>query len=192
MSQPQRAKTQITWLKRNGVLSQGQIPCRQGCPKKKPPPMPILSRLWATARFGRNWADLRVRRFFFLGLGYRLTARNLLAVKLYEIDVLKVKRWETTIAGHIADDAANEGEHHPRAFDQKEGMQLIFGDAFNLKNPDIFHFQQEQRIFGALIFGIDRQLEDHLILIVARTFLGIHIYANLNVRLDFAAAAALR
>ena len=103
--------------------------------------MPNLSKRWAATHFGKNWADLRVRTVFLFGFRRGLTARDFLAIELHEINVFKIERRKAPIAGDVVHDAANEREHHPRAFDQKEGVKLILGDTFHLENADILHFQ---------------------------------------------------
>src|SRR6056297_2119754 len=68
-----------------------------------------------------------------------LSARDLVAVKLDEVDVFKVERREATVACDITDDTTDERKDHAWAFDQKEWVQLLIWHPFNVENTDILH-----------------------------------------------------
>jgi len=81
-----------------------------------------------------------------------LTARDLVAIQRNKVDVFEVQRREATVAGHIADNAAQEREDHARAFNQQKRVHLVFGHVFNVEDTDIVDFQQEQRRVAAFGF----------------------------------------
>ena len=88
----------------------------------------------------------------------------------------------------VRDDAADEREQHPRAFDQQERMQLIIRHALDQKNSAIFQLHQEQRVVIGLVLGRHLELGNHVIGIGNRPLARVQRHAHLDVGLHLGAA----
>ena len=123
--------------------------------------------------------------------GICLTPGDFVAIELHEVDVLEVERRESTVAGDIADDAADERKDHARAFDQQEGVQLILWHALDVEHAHVIHLHNEKRILGPLVARGDGQFDRGFELVLGAAFLGVEIDGDLHIGLHLAARAAL-
>ena len=138
--------------------------------------------------YGSGCKRLGVRCFCLLCAG---ATGQFSAIKLKEINSFQVQWRESTVTCDVADDPAHKREKHPRAFDQQERMQLVIRYVSTWNTPAYSSSRTKRRVAAFFGLGCDLKLEDHFVLIVGCTFLGIQIDLKLNVRLHFTLNALL-
>ena len=133
--------------------------------------------LWTRAWKKRHGSYLKRRLSGLFGL----TARQFVAIKCNEINVVQVQRREAAVTGHVTDDPAQEREQHARAFDHQEGVHLIFRAHLRRGTDRNIPSQAQTRTLPfPLALEVRFSLVDHFILVFCGRLRASRFHLNLK------------